>query len=59
MNNGDFIRNLNNKELARFLAEERYRMAKPIFDHVGYGITKKFVMSLLLKWLDQEVAMDG
>lgn len=46
---------------AEAIIERGYDQAvgKPIFDHVGYGITKEFVMSLLLKWLDQEVAMDG
>lgn len=55
MNNGDCVRNLNNKQLAEFMAAERYRIAKPLFDYLGYGITKEFLSITILNWLEEEV----
>lgn len=54
MNNGDYVRNLNNKQLSEFMAEERYRIAKPIFDYFGYGITKEFLAIKIFSWLEEK-----
>lgn len=53
MNNADKIRSMSDEELAVLLAHETYRMAKPVFDVCGYGITEEFIFAQRLKWLKQ------
>lgn len=54
MTNADRIRNMNDDELANLLAHETYRIAKPVFDMCGYGITEEFIFAQRLKWLKQQ-----
>lgn len=51
--NADKIRAMSDEELAVLLAHETYRMAKPVFDMCGYGITEEFVFAQRLEWLKQ------
>lgn len=51
--NADLIRSMSDEELAVLLAHETYRMAKPLFDVCGYGITEEFIFSQRLEWLKQ------
>ena len=51
--NADRIRSMSDEELAVLLAHETYRMAKPVFDVCGYGITEEFIFAQRLKWLKQ------
>ena len=51
--NADRIRSMNDEELAVLLAHETYRMAKPVFDMCGYGITEEFIFAQRLEWLKQ------
>lgn len=51
--NADRIRDMSDEELAVLLAHETYRMAKPVFDVLGYGITEEFIFAQRLKWLKQ------
>ena len=53
MRNADKIRAMSDEELAVLLAHETYRMAKPVFDVCGYGITEEFIFAQRLKWLKQ------
>ena len=53
MNNADKIRSMSDEELAVLLAHETYRMAKPVFDTFGYGITEEFIFAQRLEWLKQ------
>lgn len=55
MTNFEMLINLSKEQMAAFLARERFRLAKPIFDHFGYGITEETFYVILLKWLNQEV----
>lgn len=60
MTNGDLIRSLTNEQLAGFLAHERWNVAKPVFETVGYGITEEFLFAKLLKWVNEECeGIDG
>lgn len=54
MTNGDWIRSLNNKQLAEFLAEEQARISKPVFDYFGVGVETQVVYVKRLAWLNQE-----
>lgn len=51
--NADRIRSMSDEELAVLLAHETYRMAKPVFDVCGYGITEEFIFAQRLEWLKQ------
>lgn len=51
----DRIRNMSVNEMALFLANETYRMAKPVFDLCGYGIELQFIFALRKQWLESEV----
>lgn len=51
--NADRIRSMSDDELAVLLAHETYRMAKPVFDVCGYGITEEFIFAQRLEWLKQ------
>ena len=51
--NADRIRAMSVEELAVLLAHETYRMAKPVFDMCGYGITEEFIFAQRLEWLKQ------
>lgn len=51
--NADRIRAMSDEELAEFLAEEAFRIAKPVFDAFGWGVKKQVVCSQKLKWLKQ------
>ena len=51
--NADRIRAMRDEELAVLLAHETYRMAKPVFDVLGYGITEEFIFAQRLEWLKQ------
>ena len=53
MSNADRIRAMSDEELAVLLAHETYRMAKPVFDVCGYGITEEFIFAQRLEWLKQ------
>lgn len=55
MTNGDFIRSFSNEQLAAFLAEEQARIAKPVFDYLGFGIETQVVYARRLAWLNLEV----
>ena len=51
--NADRVRSMSDEELAVLLAHETYRMAKPVFDMFGYGITEEFIFAKRLEWLKQ------
>lgn len=51
--NAQKIRAMSDEELAVLLAHETYRMAKPVFDMCGYGITEEFIFAKRLEWLKQ------
>lgn len=53
MTNAQKIRSMSDEELAVLLAHETYRMAKPVFDKCGYGITEEFIFAQRLEWLKQ------
>ena len=53
VNNADKIRSMSDEELAVLLAHETYRMAKPVFDMCGHGITEEFIFVQRLEWLQQ------
>ena len=53
--NADRIRAMSDEELAQLLAHETYRMASPVFEYLGQGITEEFIYALRLKWLKQPV----
>ena len=53
MTNAQKIRAMSDEELAVLLARETYRMAKPVFDMFGYGITEEFIFAQRLEWLKQ------
>ena len=53
--NAQKIRAMSDEELAVLLAHETYRMAKPVFDMCGYGITEEFIFAQRLEWLQQTV----
>lgn len=55
MTNGDLLRSANNEELAEFLADECFRLAKHIFDACGYGVEKQVIYERRLQWLNTEV----
>ena len=54
MTNGDRFRSLTNEQIAAFIAHERWNMAKPVFEALGYGITEEFLLVKLLKWVNEE-----
>ena len=54
MTNGDLFRSLTNEQIAAFIAHERWNMAKPVFETIGYGITEEFLLVKLLKWVNEE-----
>ena len=56
--NADRIRAMSDEELACLLANETYRIGKPIFEELGYGITEEFVYALRLKWLKQPAEVE-
>ena len=56
--NADRIRAMSDEELAVLLAHETYRMAKPVFDVLGYGITEEFIFAQRLEWLKQPAEGD-
>ena len=51
MTNAQKIRSMSDEELAVLLAHETYRIAKPVFDTCGYGITEEFIFAQRLEWL--------
>lgn len=51
--NADRIRAMSDEELAELLANETYRLAAPVFQLTGVGVTKEFIYTLRLKWLKQ------
>lgn len=53
--NYDVIRNMTVEQLAEFLATERFNIVKPLFEKLGFGITKEAVYITLLAWLKSEV----
>ena len=53
--NYDRIRNMSVEELAEFLANETFRIAKPVFDFIGYGIEKQVIYARRKQWLESEV----
>ena len=53
MTNADHIRAMSDEELAELLADEAYRIAKPVFDCLGYGIEKQIFYARRLDWLKQ------
>lgn len=55
MTNGDFLRSATDEQLAAFLASERYRIAKPVFDYIGYGIEPQALYAIQLAWVKQEM----
>lgn len=55
MTNGDLLRSMSNEQLAYFLAEEQARIAKPVFDYLGFGIETQVVYAMRLAWLNSEV----
>lgn len=57
--NADRIRAMSDEELAEFLAEEAFRIAKPVFDAFGWGVKKQVVCSQKLKWLKQPAEEDA
>lgn len=59
MTNGDVLRAMSNEELAKFLAEERARLAKPIFDRLGFGIETQVMYAKILPWLNEEADADS
>lgn len=59
MTNGDLIRSASNEELAEFLADECFRLAKHVFDVCGYGIEKQVIYAKRLAWLNSEVEHSG
>lgn len=54
MTNADFVRSLDDEGLAEFIATERYNLARPIFERIGYGIEKQILYLKLLTWLKEE-----
>lgn len=54
MTNGDWFRSLTNQQIAAFIAHERWNMASPVFETLGYGITEEFLFTKLLKWVNEE-----
>lgn len=50
--NGDMIRAMSDEELADFLTEEQYRLAKVVFDAIGWGLEKQVVYAKRLAWLN-------
>ena len=55
MTNGDWVRRLTNEELALFLAEDRAKLARSIFEMLGFGIETQVVYLSLLRWVNQPV----
>ena len=55
MTNGDIIRSMDDKLLAEFMANERYRTVKPFFEYCGCGIEKQVIYAKLLAWMKEEV----
>lgn len=49
--NGEIIRSMSNEELADFIAEQRFNMAKPVFDMVGFGLEKQVIYAVMLEWI--------
>ena len=54
MTNGDRFRSLTNEQIAAFIDHERWNMAKPVFETLGYVITEEFLLVKLLKWVNEE-----
>lgn len=52
---GDIIRAMSNEELAEFLAEEQHRLAKIVFDAIGFGLEKQVIYARRLSWLNSKV----
>ena len=55
MTNGDLIRNASDEQLAEFMANDLFRIGKPIFDRLGYGIEMQAIYVSRLSWLKQEI----
>ena len=55
MTNYDRIRNMSVEEMALLLANETFRMAKPVFDLFGFGIEKQVIYVRRKQWLESEV----
>ena len=55
MTNYEVIKNMDIKQLAEFLATERYNIVKPVFEKLGFGICKEIIIAKLLIWLKSEV----
>lgn len=53
MTNGDVIRRMSNEQLATFLANERTRLARSVFERIGFGIESQIVYLSLLRWLNE------
>jgi hypothetical protein len=49
------LQSLSAEQMADFLAHERYRLAAPVFEASGFGITEEACFIILLKWLKQEI----
>lgn len=54
MTNGDLIRSASDEQLAEFMANDLFRIGKPIFDKIGYGIEMQAIYAKRLSWLKQE-----
>ena len=54
MTNYERIKNMSVEELAFFLANESFRLVKPIFDVTGYGIELQYIILLRKQWLESE-----
>ena len=56
MTNFELLKSFTIEEMAIFLANESYRMAKPLYDIVGYGIHPQMIAARRLEWLESEVS---
>ena len=52
MTNGDWVRLLTNEQIAAFLAHERWKLGKVVFETAG--ITEEIIFMHLLKWANEE-----
>ena len=59
MTNYDLIKAMSVEQMAIFLGDESYRIAKPIFDATGVGITPQVAYVLRKRWLESEVQDNG
>lgn len=51
MTNGDAIRAMSDEALALFLANEQYRIAGPIIERCGFGVTLLGLYAMRLAWV--------